>query len=58
MKAKRKMVTLRLPIDIKAWLDSEVALNGSSQSSETARILRAEVLRRERQREQGKAVRQ
>jgi hypothetical protein len=34
-------VTIRLPIDLKQWLDDRAALYRSSQSSETIRILRA-----------------
>jgi hypothetical protein len=33
-------VTIRLPVDLKQWLDDRAALYRSSQSSETIRILR------------------
>jgi hypothetical protein len=36
-------VTIRLPTDLKQWLDDRAALYRSSQSSEMIRILRARV---------------
>ena len=38
-----KTVSIRLPPDLKAWLDARVAKYGSSQSSEVIRLLRKEV---------------
>jgi hypothetical protein len=37
---ERKVATVRLPADAFAWLDRQVALYGSSQSSEVLRLIR------------------
>ena len=41
VEAERQPLVVRLPHDIKAWLESEALRNGGSQSSEVVRILRA-----------------
>jgi plasmid stability protein len=38
---ERQQVLVRLPKEVKAWLESEALRNGRSQSSEVAQILRA-----------------
>ncbi len=40
-KQETKGLLVRLPRDIKAWLESEAAYNGASQNSEIIRSLRA-----------------
>lgn len=37
----RKPMQLRLPPDVKAWIEAQTRLNGSSQNSEVIRALRA-----------------
>lgn len=37
----RNRLTLRLPEDLKAWLEAQTTKNGSSQNSEIIRALRA-----------------
>ena len=43
----RKPMQLRLPPDLKAWLESEASKNGASQNSEVIRALRAAMERAE-----------
>jgi hypothetical protein len=40
-KQETKGLLVRLPIDVKAWIESEAAYNGASQNSEIIRSLRA-----------------
>ena len=40
-KQETKGLLIRLPRDIKVWLESEAAYNGASQNSEIIRSLRA-----------------
>jgi hypothetical protein len=40
-KQETQSLLLRLPKDIKVWLESEAAYNGASQNSEIIRSLRA-----------------
>jgi regulator of protease activity HflC (stomatin/prohibitin superfamily) len=40
-----KTVSIRLPTDLKDWLDAQVSKYRSSQSSEVVRILRSEAER-------------
>jgi hypothetical protein len=44
-KQETKGLLVRLPGDIKAWLESEAAYNGASQNSEIIRSLRARMER-------------
>lgn len=37
----RKPMQLRLPSDLKAWIEAQAAKNGASQNSEIIRALRA-----------------
>jgi len=41
----RRPLQLRLPVDVKAWLEAEAERNGSSQNSEIVRALRAAMQR-------------
>jgi hypothetical protein len=43
----RKPLQLRLPTDLKAWLEAEAEKNGASQNSEVIRAIRAAQLRTE-----------
>ncbi|WP_172332458.1 Arc family DNA-binding protein [Mangrovicoccus sp. HB161399] len=43
----RKPLQLRLPPDLKAWIASEAAKNGSSQNSEVIRAIRDRMARTE-----------
>jgi hypothetical protein len=43
----RKPLQLRLPPDVKAWLQAEADRNGASQNSEVIRALRAAMARQE-----------
>ncbi|MBJ2151358.1 Arc family DNA-binding protein [Paracoccus sp. IB05] len=45
----RKPMQLRLPSDLKAWLQAEAQKNGASQNSEVIRALRAAMARSELQ---------
>jgi hypothetical protein len=40
-KQETTSLLLRLPRDVKAWLESEAAYNGASQNSEIIRSIRA-----------------
>jgi hypothetical protein len=44
-KQEARSLLLRLPKDVKAWLESEAAYNGASQNSEIIRSLRARMER-------------
>lgn len=44
MKPRRRL-ELRMPEDVKAWLEAEAERNGSSQNSEIVRALRAAMQR-------------
>lgn len=41
----RKPMQLRLPPDLKTWLEAEAAKNGASQNSEVIRAIRAAMVR-------------
>lgn len=41
----RKPLQLRLPPDLKVWLEAEAAKNGASQNSEVIRAIRAAMVR-------------
>ncbi|MEQ3650421.1 Arc family DNA-binding protein [Hyphomonas sp.] len=43
--AERKLMQLRLPEDLKAWLERQAAMNGSSQNSEIVRAVRERAVR-------------
>ena len=43
----RKPLQLRLPTELKAWLEAEAEKNGASQNSEVIRAIRAAQLRTE-----------
>jgi Arc/MetJ-type ribon-helix-helix transcriptional regulator len=45
---ERRMLSVRLPLDVHSWLDDQVTRYGSSQSSEVLRALR-DRMARERQ---------
>ncbi|RRH71972.1 ribbon-helix-helix domain-containing protein [Falsigemmobacter faecalis] len=45
----RKPLQLRLPPDLKAWLQAEAEKNGASQNSEVIRAIRAAMARSELQ---------
>lgn len=45
----RKPMQLRLPSDLKAWLQAEAEKNGASQNSEVIRAIRAAMARSELQ---------
>ncbi len=36
----KKQVAIRLPVDVKIWLETQAALNASSQTSEIVRAIR------------------
>lgn len=38
---ERRPLSVRIPADIRTWLQAEAVRNGGSQSSEVVRILRA-----------------
>lgn len=40
-----QQLALRLPQDVKAWLEGQAARNGSSQNSEVIRAIRAAMIR-------------
>ena len=42
-----KQVPIRVPPDVKAWLEAQAKLNGSSQNSEVIRALRAAMSKQE-----------
>ncbi len=42
---ERRPLQLRLPADLKAWLEVEAEKNGASQNSEVIRALRAAMTR-------------
>ena len=41
----KKQVAIRLPVDVKNWLETEAALNASSQTSEIVRAIRERMSR-------------
>jgi uncharacterized protein (DUF1778 family) len=43
--SKRKPLQLRIPEDLKAWLEQQAAQNGSSQNSEIVRAVRERAAR-------------
>jgi hypothetical protein len=47
--SERKPMQLRLPPDLKAWLEGEADRNGASQNSEVIRAIRAAKARSELQ---------
>ena len=40
-----KQLPIRFPVDVKAWIEEQARLNGSSQNSEVIRALRAAMAR-------------
>jgi len=44
---ERKALPLRLPIDLKRWIEEQAEANGSSQNSEVIRAVRERMVRTE-----------
>lgn len=44
-----RQVFLRVPADVKAWLETQAKINASSQNSEAIRAIRAAMARCERE---------
>lgn len=45
MRTDTKQLPIRFPADVKAWLEEQARLNGSSQNSEVIRAVRAAMAR-------------
>lgn len=43
----KKQVAIRLPVDVKNWLEAQAAVNASSQTSEIVRAIRERMSRTE-----------
>jgi hypothetical protein len=52
-KAETKAVLLRLPLDVKAWIEQEAARTLASQNSEIIRSIRARMDTEQRERATG-----
>jgi hypothetical protein len=53
IKVETKVVMLRLPYDVKAWIEKESARTMASQNSEVIRLIRARMDAEERERVAG-----